>query len=143
MSLSEKKQQITDQVGNMQQSMAQGKNMLSIMSSNDMRQNQQAIMSKYYDSETGKPKEGVDQMALWNEYSQAQYDNNLKTYACNSVFESQNQSDMKQLNNIDTQITLQSSSIESQLKQLSAELEGVEKAEDKAAQQEAPKFGLT
>lgn len=140
MSLSQKKQQITDQVGNMQQAMSSGKNSLSAMSSNALSQAQQSIMSKYYDG--GKLKEGVDQTFVYNEYQQATSQVMAQTNLCNSVFENTSQTQLKQLNSMDSAISLQCASIESQLKQLNGELEGVIKGEEAAAKAEAPKFGL-
>jgi len=54
----------------------------------------------------------------------------------------QDQGEMRSLKNQETQIDLEMASLDSQLKSLNAELEGVIKGEDQAAKQDAPHFGL-
>lgn len=62
--------------------------------------------------------------------------------AVNSIFEGIDKNNLEYLHTVDSRITLEMSSLESQLKMEKAELEGVEKAEGEAAKDTAPKFGL-
>lgn len=61
----------------------------------------------------------------------------------NSVFSATDESDLAYLHTQDQQYEQQKASLESQLKVERAELESVEKAEDNAAKDVAPKFGLS
>ncbi|HNW25580.1 MAG TPA: hypothetical protein PKI94_02185 [Candidatus Gastranaerophilaceae bacterium] len=77
---------------------------------------------------------------------QAQMEQNTKiamaTQLTNNVFESMSNASLPYLNAEDSRISLEMANIESQLKAVNGELEGVEKAETEAAKSEAPKFGL-
>jgi len=78
---------------------------------------------------------------------QAQMEQNTKiamaTQLTNNVFESMSNASLPYLNAEDSRISLEMANIESQLKAVNGELEGVEKAETEAAKSEAPKFGLS
>lgn len=147
MILSQKKQQITDQIGAVQQAITTAKSALSLFTQAGIQSAQKEVYNKYYDidEKTGKytPKGDVDQSSFMNEL-------NLKTQAkayagqfANSLFEASDQAQLSYLNQLDSQISMQIANIDSQTKQLMPELESVEKAEDQAAKSEAPKFGLS
>jgi len=139
--LSQKQQQMTEQVGVMQQAMAAGKNLLSVFSNGSLTNIQNDIMKQYY-------KDGKfigsddDKLKIQNEVMQKQYAVMATNSACNSIFEAANTAMMAPLNAEGTQISMEMANNESQLKLLNAELESVEKAEDTAAKQCTPKFGL-
>jgi len=145
MMLSEQEQTKLTQIGDMQQAASR---MSSIMTSNNSAQMGQInnnFMQQYYDRDSDnryKLKDGFDasaaNAAIWQANNDAMAKNSLFTGA----FEAQNKAQMTVLNQQSTQISQEKSLIESQLKQLNGQLDGVEKAEDDAAKKDAPKFGL-
>lgn len=141
MQLSMRKNDITEEIGNVQQAFGSAKNMVSIFSSNTIMSAQKSIMEKYTDKD-GELKEGCQNKAM-EEWMNAQQQNQMQTAIVNQLFETASKSQLQMLNITDTQISTEMASIESQLKQLNAELESVEKGETEAAKQEAPKYGLS
>lgn len=152
MMLSEKKQRITDQIGQTQQAMSSAKNMINIFTSSSIAYKQTEDMSKYYEYvqdpknsniKTLKPKEGVNVSDIAYSSQIANAGIMAASNACNSIFDAVSTAQLNILNAEDSQISLQLANIDSQTKQLMPELESVEKAEDQAAKSEAPKFGLS
>lgn len=142
MVLSQKKQQITDQIGTIQQAISAAKSAVSLFSNMAMQQTQKDVMSKYIDPKTGQLTDQSKQTEMATELQTKQWGVMAANNLCNSIFEGADQAQLAYLNAMDSQISLQIANIDSQTKQLAPELENVEKAEDQAAKSEAPKFGL-
>lgn len=145
MALSQRKQEITNQIGNVQQAMASAKNVINIFTSTSLSAIQtSALTDNYTKNDKGgyKLKDGVSQTDLYNTINEKQQAILAGSQIANSIFETANTSQLNQLNAIDSQISLQLANIDSQTQQLVPELQAVEKAEGEAAKSEAPKFGL-
>lgn len=151
MLLSQKRQQITAQISNIEQSMASAKNMINIFTSTSIAYKQSQDMSKYYEyvqdprnpnSKILKPKDGVAAENMMYTTQAANAEIMAAGNICNSVFDAISTAQLNALHAEDSQMELQSKNIESQLKLLNEEVQGVEKAESEAAKSEAPKFGL-
>lgn len=141
LALSQKQQQMTAQVGVMQQAMAAGKNLLSVFSNGSLSNISSDIMKDYYkDGKFIGTEE--DKMKIMNEVNAKQYAVMATNATINSIFEASNTAIMAPLNAESTQISLEMANNDSQLKLLNSELESVEKGEDAAAKQCTPKFGL-
>ncbi len=137
MMLSNDQQKITANISTVQQAMSTAQNTINAFTSNSIMKVQQ----QYLNSD-GTPKAGFDNTiypAMNAQLQAIQY----KSNNFNSIFDQVNKVQLTQLNAIDTQISQQMASLESQLKPLNNELQNVEKAEDEAAKQIAPKFGLS
>ena len=137
MMLSNDQQKITANISTVQQAMSTAQNTINAFTSNSIMKVQQ----QYLNSD-GTPKAGLDNTiypAMNAQLQAIQY----KSNNVNSIFDQVNKVQLTQLNAIDTQISQQMASLESQLKPLNNELQNVEKAEDEAAKQIAPKFGLS
>lgn len=141
MTLSMEKQRITNQIGQVQQGMSDAQNMISIFSNSTLANGQQQLMSYYYNQD-GTPKNENAQFAYMQQYQQLVSDTTLKTNMMNSAFEGAQKAQLQQLQMKDQQISTRLASLESQLTEENADLSNVEKAETKAAESEAPKFGL-
>lgn len=144
--LSQKKQTITSQINMVQQAMSSGKESINMFASSEMGQMQQDLYKKYgnMDDKTGQFKfnQGMDSTGYNTEMNNNMQMLQQKYAYANSVFAAQEEGMLRQLNSIDTQISNQLAAIDTQMKQLTPELESVEKAETDAAKSEAPKFGL-
>lgn len=141
MVLSQKKMAMMDQIGSVQQISSQSQEALSIWSSDRAM----GLEKHYQDVFRQNPNNGqngmdspivmqyrADQMRLANQVQEMK-----------SGFDMKDQMQLKQLHAMDTAIDQEIALIDSQVKQLTPELENVEKAEDKAAKDEAPKFGVS
>lgn len=83
------------------------------------------------------------QMAAVGVMTGVQGANLAVNHAVNSIFDAASDYEMKMLQMKDQRISGEKTSLESQLKTMEAELQSVEKAEDQAAKDSAPKFGLS
>jgi len=145
MMLQDKEQSMLTKIGNTQQSMSNMQSIMTATGSAQMAQMTNSILAKYYDKDDKgnmKLKADTDANLLNQEMYKANYEHAAQESLFKGMFDAKNKSELTVLNQQSTQISQQKASIESQLKQLSGELEGVEKAEDQAAKQDAPKFGL-
>lgn len=142
MLLSNKQQQITSQISNMEQSMSSAQSTLSSLTSGSIMNLQQQVMSQCVGAD-GKAIEGVNQAAVMMQMQAKQQAMMFQSNTLNSVFDAVSKAQLKQLHNEDTSISQQMASLESQLKVETAELANVEKSEDEAAKSTAPKFGLS
>ena len=154
MLLSQKKQQITSQIAQVQENISNAKTMTNMMGSIASSGINNSVMSEYYE------KDPKGSMVLKKEFTdkglnantiQAQITQDINTRqqaimftnaACGSIFDAVDKTQLAALNAEDTHIEMQIKNIESQSIQLKPELESVEKAEADAAKSSAPKFGL-
>jgi len=145
MMLQDKEQAALTKISDTQQSMSTMQSIMTATGSAQMSQMTNSIMSKYYEKgENGAmtPKAGIDANVVNQEMYKANYEHAAQESLFKGMFDAKNKAELTVLNQQSTQIGQQKSAIESQLKQLNSELEGVEKGEDQAAKQDAPKFGL-
>lgn len=140
--LSQQKQSMTEQIGVVQQSMSAAKNMLSVFTSNSLASYQNEILNPYKDGNNGVKMTEAQQADAQMKMQQKQAELVAFNYASNSIFEAASTAQLQPLKNADSAIDLEMASLESQLKILRPELDGVEKAEGEEAKQGAPKFGL-
>ncbi|MEI8129804.1 MAG: hypothetical protein WCG95_09350, partial [bacterium] len=120
------------------QAMSTAQNTMNAFTNNSIMKMQQEYLNP-----DGTPKSGIDRTSLYNEMNVKQQTILFQSNTFNSIFDAANKAQLTQLNAMDTQISQQMASLESQLKPLNNELQNVEKAEDEAAKQIAPKFGLS
>ncbi len=138
MMLSNDLQKITSNISTVQQAMSTAQNTMNAFTSNSIMKVQQQYLKA-----DGTPKEGNDQNIIYPAMNVQLQAIQSKTNHLNSIFDQVNKVQLTQLNAMDTKISQQMASLESQLKPLNYELQNVEKAEDEAAKQIAPKFGLS
>jgi len=138
MMLSNDLQKITSNISTVQQAMSTAQNTMNAFTSNSIMKVQQQYLKA-----DGTPKEGSDQNIIYPAMNVQLQAIQSKTNHLNSIFDQVNKVQLTQLNAMDTKISQQMASLESQLKPLNYELQNVEKAEDEAAKQIAPKFGLS
>lgn len=146
MVLSQKKQQITDQIGAVQQAISTAKSAISLFTNSALAQGQKEVYSQFYDIDDKNKatlKKDADQTQFYAAMNAKTQAVTMGSQYLNSLFEASDQSQLAYLNQLDSQISMQIANIDSQTKQLMPELESVEKAEDQAAKSEAPKFGLS
>ena len=136
--VSQQKQSMTDQIGQLQQQISAGKNMFSVFASQANYQATQEVYGKYDGGKVPQAEAGQLQQTLQGK----QYEIAYRTNISNSIFEAASQAQMAPMKAIESQLDLEMANLESQLKQLRPELESVEKGETEAAKSEAPKFGL-
>lgn len=155
MQLSMEKQQLTDRVSTYQNQMSMGKDILQQAYGEPMQQlmfgyqamSQQSNVFMSPDMGNGQPNQKfiapkqryqdlMQQFMLPYSQLASQYQ------GLNSLFEQKEKSDLQRMHQQDTRIDQEMASLESQLKLMNAELQSVEKGEDEAAKQDAPKFGL-
>lgn len=132
MQLSEQQQAITEKIGLVQQSLSHFKNAANIFTSSMM-----TSMQSNFIGENGQ----LDQTGFFK-MQQEQMKITMANTIMNSVFEQTSKAQEAPLHAIDTQISQEMKSLESQLTLKQKELESVEKAEDQAAKSMTPKFGL-
>jgi len=145
MMLTQKEQSMTEKVGQMEQAMSSAKNMMAASNSTQMSRMTESILTKYYDKDAnGKmtAKAGIDSNLVNQEMYKANYEAAAQNSVFSGAFDAVAKAQMTALNTQSTQISNQKANIESRLKQMNGELDGVEKAEDDAAKKDAPKFGL-
>lgn len=142
MVLSQKKQNITDKIGQVQQAISSAKTLTASVASYTTNALTNSIFKEFY-NEDRTPKSTEAAMQAQMKLSAGQQAIATAGNLTNSLFEASDQAQLAYLNSIDSQISLQIANIDSQTKQLMPELESVEKAEDQAAKSEAPKFGLS
>ena len=138
MMLSNDLQKITSNISTVQQAMSTAQNTMNAFTNNSIMKMQQEYLNP-----DGTTKSGIDRTSLYNEMNVKQQTILFQSNTFNSIFDAANKAQLTQLNAMDTQISQQMASLESQLKPLNNELQNVEKAEDEAAKQIAPKFGLS
>ena len=139
MLISNEHQRMVTQIGNMQQCMSATQNTISMLSGNSIMNATQQFQATCMGA--GTATDANTQMQAAVKFQAAQQAATYKANLMNSVFDVQSKTQLAQLNAIDTQLTMEMKSLESQLKPLSEELTNVEKAEGEAAKQAAPKFG--
>lgn len=146
MELSQKKMAMTEKMGSVQQAASQGQEALSLWTNNQMSYIQRDFQSQFpsvfgnYGGQAQQPV-SMDPRALFA-YKQLQEQVAGQAQWIKAGFDAQDQAQLKQLHVIDAALDQEIALIDSQIKQLTPELENVEKAEDKAAKDEAPKFGV-
>jgi len=141
MCLSQKKERITSNIGIMQQAFNSMKNQTNMFAQGAMYDSQSSIMQKYGDKNGNISAE--NRAAANYELQSSQMAITYQTQMANSVFEQSSQMQLTPLHAEDSQMTTRMANLESQSKMLQKELENVEKGEDNAVKNEAPKFGLS
>ena len=144
--ISQKQQSVTDQIGQLQQMISGQKNYTQIQSTQGAYQQQMAAYQQYNTiaNNTTLSDEQKNQQIAGIQQNMMAYQNATAMYSQmqSSIFDGYSKCQMAPLNAMDNQLTLERETIESELKQLNAEYESVEKAESQEAKQSAPKFGL-
>lgn len=145
MVLSQKKMAMMEQIGSVQQISSQSQEALSIWSSDRAMgiENQfKGLFQQYGQNNQNNNGMGIDSpVVMAYRAEQTRLANQVQQMKAG--FDSKDQLQLKQLHAMDTAIDQEIALIDSQVKQLTPELENVEKAEDKAAKDEAPKFGVS
>ncbi len=131
MSLQQKKMNATQQIGNYQSAFSYQNNIFQA----GMQGQVYNLMKQYPQT----PQADGTPSLFMQEYTKMMVPYQQKQ----AEMQYQEQMQMQQIKDADTQIEEKMASIESQLKLMSAELESVEKGEDQAAKQDAPKFGIS
>ena len=137
MSLSQQKDTISKQIGQMQQCVSVAKNIFNTLSNQVLATVESEVYSKY---PNGVPQD--QQNSIMQEVKAKQYAVMTANSTCASIFESASNAQLSQLKGQESQIDLETASLESQLKIMREEAQGVEKGESDAAKSDAPKFGL-
>lgn len=150
--LSQQRQSVTEKINSVMQSISQAKSSSAFAASS-----LQAQLASQFQKDSknifdpNKAIENAEEISdeqrteltnLQAEYTNKQAAISMSSQMTNSIFESAAQAQLAPLNVVDSQISLEMSNIETQLKLLNPELESVEKAETEAAKQETPRFGL-
>lgn len=138
MVLSQQKQTMAEQIGQLQQSISAAKNIFSVLANGTMATISQQVNAKYANGVTSDDQ----QRSIMQEIGSQQYSVMQRLNQSNSVFEAASTAQMSQIKSKESQIDSEMANLESRLKLLSGELESVEKGETEAAKSEAPKFGL-
>ena len=133
----------TQQIGELNQAISNGKNMTNIFAQSAMM-NLETGFYKDIQEKGGRDKLTESEKATMSEtFRKQQYDIMMQSNVANSIFETVSKAQLSQLNAEDKQIEAEKTNLESQLKLFGEELKSVEQGEDAAAKQMAPKFGIT
>lgn len=139
MCFQQQKEDITRQIGEAQQNISNQKNMLSVFSSMGMA----GLSQKIFGSDPNvQITDQVQYQKMMMDYNRQAQIASMTNNAMNSVFENQSRVQLAQLSAVDKEIDMKIANNDSQLAQMKAEEQSVEKAEGEEAKQAAPKFGL-
>ena len=163
MQLSQEQQTIASQIADKQQAINAAKNQLGICSQMTMMNSIMSTLNGNADIQSILTEKGTNIQALLQGASnfnlsaeqtqklqyayavaqnQAQMQSAYATNVMNSVLDASSKVELTQLQNKDSQISLEIENIESQLKLVSGEYDAAKKGEQSEAQSSAPTFGL-